>query len=229
MRIVNWLCWGMAKRQPTSAPEPSEADDVTSGRPATLQEARALAHPLRLRILRLCLDEPLTNKQLAAALGEQPATVLHHVRTLVATGFLTEEPWRRGPRGSTEKPYRATGKSAHLDHAMSGETALKAVFEAVAAEIDEVGPGAVLEGVRMPVRLSPQQLDQLLGQIRALVASYPGPEEYVGSPDAEGDPYALLVVLHRRRRPADVPVGDSGSWLGSPHGRRRADGRAVRS
>jgi DNA-binding transcriptional ArsR family regulator len=198
----------MAKRQPTSATEPSEADVAPPGRPATLQEARALAHPLRLRILRLCLDEPLTNKQLAAALGEQPASVLHHVRTLVATGFLTEEPWRRGPRGSTEKPYRATGKSAHLDHSMSGETALKAVFEAVAAEIDEAGPDAVLEGVRMPVRLSPKQLDQLLGQIRALIASYPGPEAYMGSHDVEGDPYALLVVLHRRRLPVGVPAPD---------------------
>ncbi len=194
--------------QPTSTAEPLAADLAPSGRRATLQEARALAHPLRLRILRLCLDEPLTNKQLAAALGEQPATVLHHVRTLVGTGFLTEEPWRRGPRGSTEKPYRATGKSAHLDHAMSGETALKAVLEAVAAEVDEAGPDAVLEGVRMPMRLSPKQLDQLLGQIRALIASYPGPEAYIGSPDAEGDPYALLVVLHRRRPPAGVPIRD---------------------
>ncbi len=208
LRVVNWLCWGMAKRQPTAATEPPEADVAPPGRPATLQEARALAHPLRLRILRLCLDEPLTNKQLAAALGEQPASVLHHVRTLVATGFLTEEPWRRGPRGSTEKPYRATGKSAHLDQAMSGETALKAVFEAVAAEIDEAGPNAVLEGVRMPMRLSPKQLDQLLGQIRALIASYPGPEAYMGSHDAEGDPYALLVVLHRRRLPVGVPAPD---------------------
>jgi DNA-binding transcriptional ArsR family regulator len=198
----------MAKGQPKSAGEPIDADLVPTRRRATLQEARALAHPLRLRILRQCLDEPLTNKQLAAALGEQPATVLHHVRTLVATGFLTEEPWRRGPRGSTEKPYRATGKSAHLDQAMSGETALKAVLEAVAAEIDEAGPDAVLEGVRMPMRLSPTQLDQLLGQIRALIASYPGPEEYMGSLDAEAGPYALLVVLHRRGRPAGVPTRD---------------------
>ena len=71
---------------------------------ATLQEARALAHPLRLRILRLCLDQALTNGELAASLGQHPATVLHHVRTLLATGFLAEEASRPGPRGTTEKP-----------------------------------------------------------------------------------------------------------------------------
>ena len=184
--------------------EPSSGEEER--RPPTLQEARALAHPLRLRILRLCLDEALTNKQLAAALGERPATVLHHVRTLLATGFLVEEPWRRGPRGSTEKPYRATGKSAHLDQGLSSGGSLKAVFDAVAAEIDEAGPDAVIEGVRMPMRLDPGQLDELLGQVRALIDSFPSPEEYMSARDPEGDPYALLMVLHRRR----APVGDKG-------------------
>ena len=75
---------------------------------------------------------------------------------------------------------------------MSARRHLKAVFEAVAAEIDEAGPDAVIEGVRMPMRLEPQQLDELLGQLRALIASYPGPEEYMSSDDPGGDPYALL-------------------------------------
>ena len=57
-------------------------------RPATRAEARALAHPLRLRILRLCLDEALTNREIAERVREQPATVLYHVRTLVRNGFL---------------------------------------------------------------------------------------------------------------------------------------------
>ena len=41
-------------------------------RPATAAEAKALAHPLRIRILRLCLDQALTNKQLAERLGKDP-------------------------------------------------------------------------------------------------------------------------------------------------------------
>ena len=84
---------------------------VTARRPATEAEARALASALRLRILRLCLDRARTNKELAKLLAVNPATMLHHVRTLVETGFLVAEDERRGSRGARELPYRATGKS----------------------------------------------------------------------------------------------------------------------
>src|SRR4051794_41652270 len=63
----------------------------------------------------MCWSEALTNKELAARLGRNPATVLHHVRTLVDTGFLVAQPPRRGTRGSREVPYRATGKSWLMD------------------------------------------------------------------------------------------------------------------
>lgn len=170
-------------------------------RRATLQEARALAHPLRIRILRLCLDQARTNAELAAALGERPATVLYHVRTLLATGFLVEQPWRPGPRGTVEKPYRATGKSWGLEGAMNEPGALQAVFQAVAAEIEEAGEGAVLEGARLALRLRPDQLEDLMAQIRALIGQFPLGPHYLTADAADTDPYALLVVLHRRQRP----------------------------
>jgi DNA-binding transcriptional ArsR family regulator len=170
-------------------------------RPPTLQEARALAHPLRVRALRMCLDQARTNSELAAALGQRPATMLYHVRTLRRTGFLAEEPPRPGPRGTTEKPYRATGKSARLDHAMSGEgnVLLPAVFEAVAHEIDEAGPGSVLEGLRMAVWLRPDELAELMTRVRALIEALPAIDEYMAArPAPDADPYALLLVLHKR-------------------------------
>lgn len=179
----------------------ASGDPAAARRPPTLQEARALAHPLRVRILRLCLDQALTNGELAASLGQRPATVLYHVRTLVAAGFLAEQAHRPGARGTTEKPYRATGKSWRLDGGMTaGDGAvLQAVFDAVAAEIGEAGPGAVIEGARMAMRLRPDQLDQLLGRIRDLIGEYPSAGEYLSDDTLEGDPYAMLVVLHRRR------------------------------
>src|ERR671911_2807110 len=105
-------------------------------RPATAEEARALANPLRLRILRLCLDRALTNKELADRLGRDPGTILHHVRLLVATGFLAADADRRGPRGSTERPYRATGKSWTLDVGESGSGTI-AMIEAFRDEVAE--------------------------------------------------------------------------------------------
>src|SRR5688500_4309407 len=106
-------------------------------RPATPEEAKALAHPLRLRILRLCLDQALTNKQLAERLGKDPGTVLHHVRTLVATGFLVPEGVRQGEKGALEKPYRATGKSwtLSLDEQPAEADAIQAMLEAFLAEL----------------------------------------------------------------------------------------------
>ncbi len=171
-------------------------------RPATLQEARALAHPLRLRILRQCLDRALTNSELAATLGQKPATMLYHVRTLLRAGFLTELPSRPGPRGTVEKPYRSTGKSWQLDQSMTSEDGamLRAIFEAVAAEVDEAGPECVLEGTRMAMRLSPSQLAELQAQIAAMIGQYPAGPEYIARDEDPGtDPYAMLLVLHRRR------------------------------
>ena len=121
-------------------------------RPATAAEAKALAHPLRMRILRLCLDQALTNKQLAERLGRDPGTVLHHVRTLVATGFLAPEEVRQGAKGALEKPYRSTGKSWTLSldkDATTETTATQAMLEAFLAELAEAGPGAAHDFTRV--------------------------------------------------------------------------------
>jgi len=171
-----------------------QRDDSGDRRAASLEEARALAHPVRLRILRLCKDDALTNRELAARLGQPAGTVLHHVRTLVVTGFLAEAEWRPGPRGTTEKPYRSTGKSWRLDVGDTGEARAvqRAVVDAVAAEVDEAGPDAVVEQARMAMRLRSDQLDDLLGRVRELIADY----ALVDEPD--GDPLAMLIIVHRR-------------------------------
>src|SRR5215217_8007500 len=111
-------------------------------RPPTAAEAKALAHPLRMRILRLCLDQALTNKQLAEWLGKDPGTVLHHVRTLVKSGFLAPDEVRQGTKGALEKPYRATGKSWTLsleESPISEATTTQAMLDAFLAELAEAG------------------------------------------------------------------------------------------
>jgi DNA-binding transcriptional ArsR family regulator len=192
-----------APRAVAPAEDGAAGRPAAARRPATLQEARALAHPVRIRILRLCLDRARTNSELATALGQRPATVLYHVRTLLRTGFLVEEPQRPGPRGTVEKPYRATGKSARLDDTMSREdtAVMRAIVEAVAAELDEAGPGALLDGVRMPLWLTPDQLADLLAQFRAVLEKFPTADEYLRTEAAPGtDPYALLLIVHKRAR-----------------------------
>ncbi len=193
----------MAQSDVDPPPEGQEQKDPpVVRRAASLVESRALAHPLRLRMLRLCKDAALTNKELAMALGQRPATVLHHVRTLVATGLLAEEPWRPGSRGATEKPYRSTGKSWRLDVGESGAAGAihRAMFEAVSAEVDEAGPEAIVESARMAMRLRPDQMADLLSRIRDLIADY----GLIHEPD--GEPLAMLVVLHRRPAAPAAPA-----------------------
>lgn len=161
-------------------------------RDATPAEMRALAHPLRLRILRLTLDQALTNKEMAERLERDPGTVLHHVRTLVRGGFLVAEGVREGRRGALERPYRSTGKSwmvrmaPNLDHTVS-------VIDAVRDEIVEAGTDAALSTLRLGVRLNEDDLAELRRRIRLLGDEF----EARGRPD--GEPIGILAVVHRRR------------------------------
>src|SRR6187397_1377017 len=117
-------------------------------RDATPQEMRALGHPLRWRILRLTLDRPLTNKQIAERLGRDPGTVLHHVRELVRTGFLAADDVRPGKRGALERPYRTTGKSWRLRLQPDSSTTV-AIIDAVREEIIDSGPDSLVTITRL--------------------------------------------------------------------------------
>jgi DNA-binding transcriptional ArsR family regulator len=160
-------------------------------RPATRAEARALAHPLRLRILRLCLDEPLTNREIADRVRERPATVLYHVRTLVKNGFLVAEAERRGRRGAREIPYRATRKSWAIVWEPSGSDHVAPV-DAFRAEMLEAGAASVLQSARLGVRLRPKDLARLQRRIQAAVMMAHDAD------DPDGDPVSLYIGLHRR-------------------------------
>ena len=168
--------------------------------PATVAEARALAHPLRLRIIRLLFDRSLTNRELARALGENPATVLHHVRTLVRTGFVEAAPERRGPRGTTEKPYRSTGKSWWTNVEDDGIAAgvARASFDAFVAELRDAEPNTDLHTSRLALNITPARRLELDERLAALIGEYAEIP-----PEADGDPCAIFVATHRRAVPAD--------------------------
>lgn len=158
-------------------------------RRATDAEARALASALRLRILRLCFSEVLTNRELAARLDRNPATVLHHVRTLVDTGFLEALPVRRGTRGSREVPYRATGKSWLMDiddRTFRHDPMLAAFLEEVAAVGEQH-----LQSSRLGLRLSEADLDEFRARLHGLL------DEYARRPaDPTASRWSLYLGMH---------------------------------
>lgn len=168
-------------------------------RDATEAEAKALASGLRLRILRLTLDEALTNKEIAEALGRHPASTLHHVRTLVETGFLVPEEARRGKRGAREIPYRATGKSWY----MRTDAGMRAMVDAYLGEIAAV-PETELGLMRLGLRLDREGIEEFRRRLGDLMT------EFHDRPrDPEGEAWSVFVSVHpdtstpdaARRRP----------------------------
>lgn len=57
------------------------------------EEARAIWHPLRARILELIIREPATLSQIVATTGEEPGIVAYHSSVLCSAGCIqTVEP-----------------------------------------------------------------------------------------------------------------------------------------
>lgn len=164
---------------------------VWARRPADEAEAKAIASPLRLRILRITLHEPRTNKEIAEALGRNPASVLHHVRTLVDTGFLIEQPRRRGQRGSRELPYLASGKSYYLE--IGDDLRVGANDLLLRTFLEEVSglPAGVLDSNRLGFRLQAADRERMVGRLHDLlreIATLPS--------DPEGEPWSVYLGIH---------------------------------
>lgn len=197
-----------------------DAEDVLSTDPArarprrvaTDAERRALASVIRLRILRLCLYDDLTNREIAERLGRNPATVLHHVRTLVDQGFLTAGDPRRGRRGSREIPYRATGKSWTLSFddgpqgepaepgdadatpdrraALTHERTARLLIDTFLAEIESADPTRI-EATRLGLRLSQEHYAEFTDRLAALF------DEYARGPhDPDGQRWSVFLAMH---------------------------------
>ncbi|MGI8678213.1 MAG: ArsR/SmtB family transcription factor [Jatrophihabitans sp.] len=169
------------------SPRPQPPFRTQERRAATDAEAKALASPMRLRILRACLGEAHTNKEIAGALVKDPATTLHHVRTLVDTGFLEALEPRRGLRGSREIPYRATGKSWFIESPGTFGYLLDTFIEEVA-----LVPAETVHASRLGLRMTPQlraafeqRLDDLLEEFRTLTDAA-----------EDGEPWSVFFALH---------------------------------
>ncbi|HUR16504.1 MAG TPA: winged helix-turn-helix domain-containing protein [Candidatus Limnocylindrales bacterium] len=164
----------------------------TTERDATSDELKALGHPLRWRILRVTLDHPLTNKEIAARLGRDPGTTLHHVRVLADAGFLAPERVRAGARGALERPYRNTGKSWRIRLAPRADNTV-AILDAAREEILEAGPDAAISTLRLAVNLKAADLEELSRRISDLG------DEFAGRGDPDGQPLGIVALVHRRR------------------------------
>jgi hypothetical protein len=88
-------------------PAPGKAHDLTDAK-----GMRALAHPLRVRMLELFgYHETLTATQASELLGESPANCAFHLRTLAKYGFVQEAEGGRG----RERPWTLANRSMRIN------------------------------------------------------------------------------------------------------------------
>ncbi|MGH2744975.1 MAG: ArsR/SmtB family transcription factor [Thermoleophilaceae bacterium] len=141
---------------------------------------RALAHPLRLRILSILEQRVASPKELAHEIGAPLTHVSYHVRQLAQFGVIKLE--RTTPRrGAVEHHYRLDARPSITDEGWGGapEIAKQALVGAVlgqmgaqvnaaAAEAGFSRDGAHLQ--RMPLELDDEGWREASKAIRALVA-----------------------------------------------------------
>ncbi len=140
--------------------------------PATAAQAKALGSPIRLRILRLCLHDELTNQQLATRLECDPSTLHYHARILLDTGFLERAEPRHGSSGALEKPYRSTGLSWTLDIGTGDGDATLAMFDAFRAELAQAGPESVETSSRFVLHLDETARNKMVQRIQDILDEY---------------------------------------------------------
>ena len=107
--------------------------DESGRRQATL---RAMAHPVRLRILSLLTGASLTAADVARELGLTHANASYHLRNLLAAGLIAHAGEER-IRGGIAKRYRYDGDRDRNREPFSAQSAgsQRAMFAAVASEL----------------------------------------------------------------------------------------------
>ncbi len=177
----------------------------TGRRAPTAAEARALGHPLRLKILFACRDRARTNKELADSLAANPGTVLYHVRQLLDQGFLRPDEPRPGPRGSREQPYRSTGKSWSLD---GGHDRTPALRQVMADELLRAGDDDQITLSRLGLSLDPEEVEELVARLAALLEEFATRSRTAPSARAAATPEdlgSLTLLVSLQRQPSDGP------------------------
>lgn len=158
----------------------------------TPERMKALADPLRQRLLAAFVEQPGTIKQVSARLGEPITKLYRHVDQLLAAGFLRVIGEQRR-RGAVERTFEAVAHRfvvappAQHDPVSDGDAMVRNTLDQVLASARK-SPGAEgrLHLMRARVRLTPQALRRLEERLRALLA------EHVSD---EGDETELLLLF----------------------------------
>lgn len=124
-------------------------EQLESYRISDIDQVKALAHPLRMRIIEtLGASDPMTTKQVADALGEKPTRLYHHVDKLEKAGLIRLTHTRQN-RGTTEKYYEPIAKQFRAGADLFNEEISDDVKGAMAPMIHTIFDSTTAEMLRL--------------------------------------------------------------------------------
>lgn len=179
---------------------------------------RALADPMRIRLLECLWGQPQSAKELAEWAGLPPDRLYYHLAQLERAGLIEIAEYRRLPAGKVERVYRPTPVEPPDDKATPLEIAefLGAMLEATRADISgasvakEAGERREISLTRTTLRLTEAELVALRERLLELL------RQAQEQPHDEGiwtRVVVTLVDLQDRGQPAsrgDQHEGESG-------------------
>jgi DNA-binding transcriptional ArsR family regulator len=171
---------------------------------------KALADPLRIRLLEWLAEAPRSARQLADCAGLPADRLYYHLGQLEQAGLIKVAEYRRLARGKAERVYAPAQTEPPGDDADPEETAafLGSMLQATAMDITvayqarRAGRRREVDLHRGALRLTDQALAELRGHIEQLAARFTDP-----GADGTWTRVVMTLVDLQDRPDADIPPG----------------------
>jgi len=175
---------------------------MPGGRPSGWRSVhRALADPLRIRLLEAAWFGPRSVKELAQTVGLPPDRLYYHLRQLEQAGVIEVSGYRPLPGGKVERLYQRAEAEPPAEESSPEEIAtfLGAVLDATKADITAAhmakadGQRREVAVTRAALRLTDEGLAELHRMLNDVRERFSDPK--FTDPEAEGTWVRVLVAL----------------------------------
>lgn len=213
--------------------------ELLEERAITPQELKLLAEPSREFIYQALVAEPRTASELAELMNCPTTRLYHHLKLLEKAGLIIVVA-ERLVSGIVERRYRAIARRLRLDRRVFGvddpdqqqlSSILDYVFDRARDEIERSAAAGRIDLAQQPpdakalvcyrhvLKLTPDQRDRMLQQLRELYVEY---ERLSAKPAADGEFYGMVIAGYPSElRAADEPKPRGAQGKRGPRGVRR--------
>jgi DNA-binding transcriptional ArsR family regulator len=168
---------------------------------------KALADPLRIRLVEWLMERPRSARELADCAGLPADRLYYHLGQLEQAGLIEVAEFRRLARGKAERVYAPAEAEPPGDDATPQETAafLGSVLDATTMDITaafqakQAGRRREVDVTRAALRLTDEARAELHGHLTQIAARF-------SDPDADGTWTRMVLVLADLQDRPDPPT-----------------------